>query len=210
MHLDHVVVIAGENLAVEQALVAFRRYNTQTVERYDLVGPGDPNVITLEEAARTRAVSSRLSNQHAAWFVARSQTAPWPLPGADLADADPSRQGGLYDQMIACYEHFHGDRPLNVDIGKISKVLHIKRPRLFPILDREVRSCYEVAARRAATNYRVRGYKRMFWAAIRDDLITNRQSGSLAVLREALSGSPELNIYSGLTDLRLLDILTWR
>jgi hypothetical protein len=46
------------------------------VDRYDLKDAGDPDVITLEEAARTHAVSSRLSKQQAAWFVTRSQTAP--------------------------------------------------------------------------------------------------------------------------------------
>jgi hypothetical protein len=112
--------------------------------------------------------------------------------------------------MTASYEHFYTARPRKVDVGKISKVLHIKRPTLFPILDKEVRDCYEVAARRAAKKSPERGFKKMFWAAIREDLITNRQSGSLAVLRDALASRPELRVYTGLTDLRLLDILTWR
>lgn len=210
MPSDAYVVTADKRLTIEQALSAFRRYRLKTVHRYDLKGPGDPYVITLEEAARTRAVSSRLSNQEAAWLVARSQTAPWPLPDADLADADPSERDGLYDQMNACYEHFFTDRPRYVDIGKISKVLHIKRPKLFPILDREVRTCYKQAARRAAKNYPDRGYKAMFWAAIRDDLVANRQSGSLAALRDGFASEPPLKVYSQLTDLRLLDILTWR
>jgi len=207
---DVCVVIADKRLTIEQALAIFRSYRIKTVDAYDLKGVGDPNLITLEEASRTRAVSSRLSNQHAAWFVARSQTAPWPLPEADLADADPSETGGLYDQMNACYSHFYSDRPRKVDIGKISKVLHIKRPRLFPILDTEVRACYKQAARRAAKNYPARGHKVMFWAAIRADIIANRQSGTLAGLRDAFASEPPLKVYSALTDLRLLDILTWR
>ena len=210
MNSDACVVIADKRLTIDQALAVFRSYRIKTVDVYDLKGAGSPNVITLEEAARTRAVSSRLSNQHAAWFVARSQTAPWPHPDADLADADPSESGGLYDQMNACYSHFYSDRPRKVDIGKISKVLHIKRPKLFPILDTEVRACYQQAARRAAKNYPKRGYKAMFWAAIRDDLVANRQSGSLAALRDAFASEPPLPVYSELTALRLLDILTWR
>ena len=210
MPSDECLVIADKRLTIEQALAAFRRYRRKTVDRYDLQGVGNPNVITFEEVARTRAVSSRVSNQHAAWFVTRSQTAPWPSPEADLAEADPSERDGLYDQMNACYGHFHSDRPRKVGIGKISKVLHIKRPKLFPILDTEVRACYKQAARRAAKNYPKRGYKAMHWAAIRNDLIANRQSGGLAELRDAFAGEPPLKDYSGLTDLRLLDILTWR
>ena len=207
---DVCAIIADKRLTIEQALAVFRNYRLKTVDVYDLKGVGDPNVITLEEAARTRAVSSRLSNQHAAWFVARSQTALWPASDADLADADPSERDGLYDQMNACYLHFYSDRPRKVDIGKISKVLHIKRPGLFPILDTEVRACYKEAARRAAKSYPERGHKRMYWAAVRDDLIANRQSGTLAELRDAFASEPPLKVYSELTDLRLLDILTWR
>jgi hypothetical protein len=210
MSSDVCVVIADQRLTIDQALAKFRSYRIRTVDTYDLKGVGDPNIITLEEATRTRAVSSRLSNKEAAWIVARSQTAPWPSPEADLADADPSEQDGLYDQMNSCYEHFASDRPRNVDIGKISKVLHIKRPKLFPILDTEVRACYRQAARRAAKNYPERGYKKMFWAAIRDDLIANRKRGSLAELRGAFASEPPLRVYPELTDLRLLDILTWR
>lgn len=207
---DVTVAIADKSLTIEQALAAFGRYRLKTVHRYDLTGLGDPYVITPEEVVRTRAVSSRLSNREAAWMVARSQNAPWPLPDADLADADPSVRHGLYDQMNSCYEHFYSDRPRNVGIGKISKVLHIKRPKLFPILDSEVTACYKSAAGRAAMNYPERGYKVMFWAAIRDDLIANRESGTLAALRDGLTHTPELRIYADLTDLRLLDILTWR
>ncbi len=94
--------------------------------------------------------------------------------------------------MTACYEHFYTNRPRRVAIGKISKVLHIKGPKLFPILDKEVRDYYEAAARRTAKKAPERRFEKTFWAAIRDDLITNRQSGSLAVLRGAFANPPEL------------------
>jgi len=53
------VVIADKGLTIEQPLAAFRRNRLKTVVRYDLMGVGNPYVITLDEAARTRAVSSR-------------------------------------------------------------------------------------------------------------------------------------------------------
>ena len=45
------VVIADKRLTIEQALAAFRRYRLKTVVRYDLMGVGNPYVITLDEAA---------------------------------------------------------------------------------------------------------------------------------------------------------------
>ena len=45
---------------------------------------------------------------------------------------------------------------------------------------------------------------------IRDDLVANRQAGSLVALRDGFASEPPLKVYSQLTDLRLLDVLTWR
>jgi hypothetical protein len=95
-----------------------------------------------------------------------------------------------------------------VGIAKISKVLHIKRPAAYPILDTQVEARYRDAAERAAKAYPALGQKRMYWAAIRADLIANTESGALGLLRERLKSS-ELERYTQLTDLRLLDILTW-
>ena len=203
-------MIADNNLDLDSAITAFRNYRLKTVNKYDLLGPGDPFTITRDEVARTRAVSSRLSNAAGDWFIEKAKTSPWPPSGADLREADPGVRGHLYDEMTACYEHFRKDKPRGVNNAKISKLLHIKRPSVFPILDSEVTACYRLAARNAAQRYPDRGYKKMHWAAIRDDLIANTQSGALAALRDRLSKSPELQIYTQLTDLRLLDILTWR
>jgi hypothetical protein len=204
------IVIADRQLSKDDAVSAFHYYYPDTVARYDLPGPGDPFTLTRDEVTRTRVVNSRISNVHADWFVERGQTAPWPPVDANLYNADPALQGGIYDQMDDCYRHFWIDVPRGVNMGKISKVLHIKRPNAFPILDSEVQKFYGLAARRQAVKYPDRKSKRMFWAAVRDDLIINTESGALAELRDTLSRSPALQAYTKLTDLRLLDILTWR
>lgn len=89
-------------------------------------------------------------------------------------------------------------------------MLHIKRPRAFPILDQRVRDYYRAAAQQAAKKYRARGYRSFWWGAIYDDMVTNTNSGALGALQKVLRKSGELDVFTELSDLRLLDILTWR
>jgi hypothetical protein len=208
---DPSIVIAGRKLTVDEAaekICLYQRQTKNTVDKYDLPGPGDPSKLTIEEVVRTRIVKSRISNLAAAWFVETAEKVGWPPPQADLRDADPAVRGGLYDDLNACYQYFWDKRQPGVGIGKISKVLHIKRPAAYPILDSRVTAFYSDAAKRAAANYPALGHKKLFWAAIRADLIANTESGALEMLRERLK-STGLEPYIRLTDLRLMDILTW-
>ncbi len=204
------IVIADSTLSINEAVLKLDDYPPKTLCRYDLPGPGDPYLLTREELIRTRALRSRIRNTEVDWFFDRASSAPWPPPEADLRQADPGVAGGLYDQLAALYEHFRNDAPRGIARAKISKVVHLKRAAAIPILDRKVISTYREAAGRAALRYPDRGYRRMFWSAIRGDLITNTESGALAALRRSLGGAARFQAYSRLTDLRLLDVLTWR
>lgn len=64
-------------------------------------------------------------------------TAPWMKPEADLANADPHLvdEGKLFSGMTDLYWHFAEIAPKGVSFAKISRVLHLKLPHLFPILD---------------------------------------------------------------------------
>jgi hypothetical protein len=90
-----------------------------------------------------------------------------------------------------------------------SKVLHLKRPTQFPILDSRLVKIYRVPAARAAATYTSREHKRMYWAAIRTDL--ERSGDGLAELRQRLAGHPTARVQAlrAVSDLRLLDMLTW-
>ena len=57
---------------------------------------------------------------------------------------------GLYDRAAVLWEHFWDARPANVSTAKISKVLYLMRPGLFPILDSYLIKFYRTAARAAA------------------------------------------------------------
>lgn len=114
------------------------KYVTQfggTVRKYDLADRGDPDVLSLEEVVRTRIIKSRISNRECDWLVSTAAEGQglWSAvaPDARLADADPGEVGVLYDKALSLFNHFYDQRPRGLSRGKISKVLHVKRPDCF-------------------------------------------------------------------------------
>jgi len=67
---------------------------------------------------------------------------------------------------------------------------------------------YREPAIAAAKQYEKRGHKRMYWAAIRNDVIANKDA--LKKLRQDLANEEgAIDKLSDLSDLRILDILSW-
>lgn len=213
--MSTVMKVAGRAIEAPLAeLTAYGRRHNGTVARYDLAGGGDPSTLSADEVARTRVISSRISNTQSDWFVSRSLTAPWQGVESDasLADADPALEEGLYSAASALYEHFRSVTPAGVARAKIHKVLHLKRPGLIPILDSHLLRSYSASAADAARRYPHLGAARLYWVAIREDLI---DEGNVSVLKEvrgalAADDEPDVQAMSRLTDLRLLDAVTWR
>ncbi|MGW5322541.1 DUF6308 family protein [Rhodococcus pyridinivorans] len=207
------LVIAGRSIDIDTAIDKAHAYPTVTVARYDLPGPGPAESITADDIARTHKVRSRISHAQRDWFIRTAVDAPWAAVSieAKLVDADPNISGELYDRAEALYEHFRTAAPRHVGVAKISKVLHLKRPGLFPILDSKVMAFDRLHARAAAARYPHRAKRAMFWAAIRDDVCTNLDSGALPLFRRRLAQSEieQVRRIATLTDVRLLDILTW-
>ena len=202
------VVVAGETVGLDEALERLENYPPGTRAIYDYPGPGEASAITADEIRRTRAVSSRISVAEGDWFISLARTAPWTRVDGDLRDANPGECGGLYDSMLHLYDHFAAFAPRGVNTAKISKVLHLKRPTQFPILDSRLVRTYGKAAREAA-KYASRGDRRMYWAAIRCDLI--KSSEALAQLRRRMAEQPAARVRAlqAVSDLRLHDMLTW-
>ncbi|TDK96491.1 hypothetical protein EI067_15435 [Mycobacterium paragordonae] len=205
------IEIAGRALSIDDCVDKLRRYPRRTLSRYDQPGSGARDCLAREEIIRTRAVSSRISEAEVDWFLHRAKDAPWPSPQADdLRQADPAIANGRYDELVKLYSHFNDGAPRGIAMAKISKVLHVKRPAAYPILDRRIALVYRDAAAQAARRYPQRSQSRAYWAAIRDDLIANTESGALQALRAALEDVSFGNNVTSVTDLRLLDMLTWR
>ena len=212
MNSSVAIVIAARQRSITDCASALRLYPGATINEYDRPGSGDSTLLTREEVVRTRALKSRISEEQLRWFVDRATSAPWPASDADLRRAEPHIRNGLYDQLEDFYRHFADDAPSDVARSKISKVLHVKRPAGVPILDSKVTKVYRRCAEQAASRYpRLQYQKAAYWAAIRDDLIANTESDALNQLRAAIvdQGTLGANLHR-ITDLRLLDMLTWQ
>lgn len=212
--------VAGHVRNLENAMGVLERYPRKTPAAFDFLGAGKPRELTAQEVIRTRKISSRISNKEVAFFVETAATAPWINPAADLANADPDAvlvDGQLFASMTDLYWHFAENAPKGVSFAKISKVLHLKLPSLFPILDSHIARSYAPAAKMLRRDYPQVGWRRRTWIAVRSDLLEARASGALDELRRRLRSyesndinkQQEVRLLDGLTDLRLLDILVW-
>lgn len=179
--------------------------NCSALRKFDGARSADPWVLVEEEVRATRAIHSRISNAQIKGVVERSRTLEhlWrAIPvDADLVDADPQVRGGLYDLADELFRGLRGD---GVGDSKVSKIVHLKRRSLFPILDSRVKKLYDEPAK-AAAKALGSPHSHRYWATIREDVIRNREE--LDSIRSGGSMAEEL---SSLSDLRLLDILSWK
>lgn len=217
---SQLLVVAGKARSIQEALGVLESYPSKTPAAFDLIGPGEQGKLTADEVIRTRRISSRISTREVTFFLETAATAPWIDAPADLASADPdasAADGNLFSSMTALYWHFALAAPKGVSFAKISKVLHLKMPNLFPILDSHIARSYAPSAKQLRANYPQLGWRRRTWIAVRHDLITPRASGALDELRDRLRSyecadakkQERVQRLNGLTDLRLLDILVW-
>lgn len=190
-----------------------RRY-AKTLRDYDLAETGDPNLLTTAEAWRTRKIGSRITRSECDQLELRALAAPWrAIPAAaDLADADPADYDGLFAQATELYWHFTWpERTRGVRVAKVHKVLHLKRPALYPLLDSRVRWLYRDCASQWIKPLEYLGDLNPddsppYWAAIRRDLIAC--GAELERYRKLLAAEPDHPVRI-LPDNRLLDILGW-
>lgn len=209
------VEVAGR--VVDDPLGAITRHveeHERTIRNYDLHEQQDPNRITARDVLATQFTKLRVDGMQLQHFVDRGRNAPWSdVPvGARLADADPVEEGGLYDRAEGFYQHFFKGRRQGLSAGKIHRVLHLKRPALFPLLDGRLLELFKDRASEASRTLRDRGRRgkrgRLYWVAIRDDVVA---AGSLwEELRTELAGMPQpAALAAQLSDVRLHDLLCW-
>jgi hypothetical protein len=212
--------IAGTT--VDDPMPIWRAYAllyAETIRGYDLRPPGDPNVLTPEEAWCSRIIGSRMSRRERNELVRRAAEpdCPWgDVRGdADLADADSAATGGDFDHAADLYWYFTSpERIRGVRVAKVHKVLHVKRPGLYPILDKRVCNLYRDYAKRwvgelARLRVTIRDSP-PYWAAIRNDLVFN--GPQLHEYRQELSASDDEKamLLAQLTNVRLQDIVAWK
>lgn len=215
-HGADALIIAGQPVPDPIQICRAYALRTKTVQKFDLAKRGEPQQLTREEVLRTRIISSRISyHETDDWFLPRAADADahWSAVPAssDLRDADPAAIGGLYDAALDLYQHFLDGSPRGISVAKVSKVLHLKRPGLYPLLDSCLIKKYRQCAKQHARLHPQRNARRLYWAAIRADLLAAKDNDALVKLRRHLEEDTDPNVRSlnGLTDLRLLDICAW-
>ena len=156
----------GDDLrvTVDEAIALVTAYPAAVVERYDFGTVSGPSAITtLEIGLLVGAKMVGLTMAEARHLIDIAPTAPWHRVPIDarLEDAPPNSQ--LYFGACQLYEHFKAP---GISDAKISKLLHLKRRSLVPILDSVVKNLYKDAAcERAAANPEL-GLQRLYWEAI--------------------------------------------
>lgn len=210
------LTIAGrEVLRPVEVVEKYLSKHSGTVRAYDgLAGRID----RIDQAAikASRVISSRISEAEGAHLITILDTVDWSgVPrGASLVDADATLEGGLYDEAARVYNYVLSRSERGISHAKVSKLLYLLRPALFPILDSRLRHIYRAVAREAARDVTaVRAnfpYKYAYWEAIRRDLVANEEPLD-QVRRDLLSGtgSNVAQLTASLTPLRLLDVVTW-
>jgi hypothetical protein len=205
---------------VNDPMPMWRRYAQnypRTIREYDFHDPGNPDVLTEAEAWRSRIINSRLTYSERDQVVQRALSVPWTCvpASADLADADPSAPGALFADMAGLYWSFTWpERIRGVGVAKVHKILHSKRPGLYPILDERIKRLYRPCA--AAWTGRLDHLGAVtladsppYWAAFRDDLVRNRNVLEAYQVQMGEDEDEILRLMADLTCARLQDIIAW-
>jgi hypothetical protein len=207
--------VAGVNrYTVESAFAALTKYadlHGATISAYDLGGPDEAeidDIVSLTDIGRMVFINADLTGRDAASLVQFDLARRLDPLSIDLrldqVDLHPVADDPRYAAMDDVWKALRLTK--GIGYAKASKLLHLKRPKLFPIIDRHIRSVYKTAAK--AEGRAVGSKEPHYWLAISADLQAN--SGELADLRMRLREEPVTRRLVYLTDLRIQDILAWR
>lgn len=206
-----VVRVGGRSWSSDEASAFVKRYLTTPRENWaypaydaypgaptDLVGPQDLFAPELLNAGLSlRAYYAFLD----ALEEVNERLAHVPT-AVDLATAKPDDIAAVA-HVIGVLDH---PRIAGVKLTKLSKVLHRKRPRIFPLYDEHIRRCYQDGPGAPVPPAKDRlweSFATLWLEAVRVDLSTQTESWEeLAALTPAAGPS--------ITPLRALDIVGWR
>lgn len=208
-----VITLAGRRrIDLDTAASIVDSYPLTTLRLYDGLGASDDPRFTPTDIGRLIVIEPL--NQRVAVRLLEA-TVDWSLltPGAALVTADPD--GPVYAAAAQLYGEVADITGVGPAIA--SKVLHLKRPHFFPLLDSVVRDLYHDAAAHAYAASQVwqaqrPDWRHLHWAAIRSDLLDTGNREGLRELRDRLLAPPtseQRQRAAALSDVRLLDILAW-
>jgi hypothetical protein len=209
------VVLAGDSWVVAMSTLAryaARPGTSRTLASYDARANQWKDHLSRSDVVLTRSIRSRISDSEVDWFVERGRSAPWADlgPADTLVSARPGDPEGCLDRAVDLWQHFTQPPTPGIAWGKVSKVLHIMRPALVPIFDRQLRLRYRPRAREVALALGDSGVRYAWWESVRLDLVDPSTVVGLDRIRAwARKQAYEIARLADLTDVRLLDIVAW-
>lgn len=209
-----VLRFAGAGVSQDDALQALRDYAEQrggTLRWYDRAGgaslPKPADAVELADIGRLVVINARLDADDVPQLLEPFEPGLWTAVGheVDFRDLpeDP-RAEPAYTAVSELYLALR-DRP-GIGRTKATKLLHLKRPRLVPVVDSVVLAHYRDTATELARQWELKDPQ--YWAAIWSDARRNDPlvQALLKQLRQA--GGPAAEV-ADLSPLRVHDILMW-
>ncbi len=209
-----VMTLAGVQItddAAREYLADYAQKRHVTVRHYDYNDqatlPTGSDRVEMGDIARLVIINARLAAEDVYKLLEPVDDGLWAaVPRGAQFETLPDDPTGerLYDDASALYAAFR-KRP-GIGSTKRTKLLHLKRPGLFPIIDSVVKSAYGDIARQLSGQFGTD--EPMFWAAVWRDARANE--AALVAIRESLgNGGERHERVLCLPLLRLHDILVW-
>ncbi len=199
--------IGSRKIVVDEAIAQLRLYaetNGAVLRYYDglpgmtNVGGSDPDQVTLEDLARTMVIGVRPAGAgHPVAARGGGGEGVRRDPGRRAAGGRGARDSDLFEAAMALDEKFTGHRGFGH--AKKSKLLHLKRPYLYPVSDSFIRMTYGTASAGAE-----------FLTAVHRDLVNPANVRDFKLLQVRLIAEPATSaarLLAEVPTLRLLDIL---
>lgn len=225
----------GSKSVASAARTLVEKYPERTVRYYDLgdgrIGRSPTDRITADDIGRATVFAARIAADRAAAFLDTPVELELDdeLPDLEAAAETPADEWITSEPITAAYRLFRSVNSDSYGYAQSSKLLHLKWPSFFPIVDSRLREVYGCQATCLHNDYRWllglgrslrrwgRVDVRVYWLLFRTDLIANRRSGALADLREAMrtyedvpeSRRDHRDRLAEIDDLRLLDMVAW-
>jgi Family of unknown function (DUF6308) len=188
-----------------EALAAALVFDDACLANYDFGGMSAPDSVDISDIGRM--VGSRMVGMtaiEAAAIIRHGPSAPWHCVPIDARLEDASPGSPLHAAATALRVHFEAISGMKG--AKATKLLAMKRPALFPVIDERVVTVYRIAAAEQV------GVPYPTTACIRDDMLDSDTVQALDTLRAALivNGAPKALRLAQLAALRMRDIVLWQ
>jgi hypothetical protein len=199
-------------------------YPELTLRHYDFGGESPRDSITMADLGRATLFGAFRGWKPAAALLRAAEAATWPTEGESWRlDAAPETdpEDWLSRSEVRAARDLFASLARGAEGGwreaAASKVLHLKWPDFFPVIDGELRWLYgqqalEAERRIPGSRRRARASTTAYWIVVRQDLLRPENRQADMATRAALASAEDrkkADLLAQLTNLRLLDVLAW-